>query len=43
MRGSTDFASDEEPITSMKPKCKKETKAKTKSAKINNLPPKKSS
>jgi hypothetical protein len=38
MRGSTDFTSDEEPMASMKPKRKKKTKAKTKSAMINNLP-----
>jgi hypothetical protein len=42
MSGSTDFTSDEEPIASMKPKRKKKTKAKTKSAMINNLPPNKS-
>jgi hypothetical protein len=42
MRGSTDFTSDEEPIASIKPKRKKKTKAKTKSAMINNLPPNKS-
>jgi hypothetical protein len=35
---STDFTSDEEPIASMKPKCKKKTKAKLKSATNNNLP-----
>jgi hypothetical protein len=34
--------SDEEPIASMKPKRKKKTIAKTKSATINNLPPNKS-
>jgi hypothetical protein len=42
MRGSTDFTSNEEPIVSMKPKRKKKTKGKTKSATINNLPPNKS-
>ncbi len=42
MRGSTDFTSDEKPMASMKPKRKKKTKAKTKSAMINNLPPNKS-
>jgi hypothetical protein len=42
MCGSTYFTSDEEPMASMKPKRKKKTKAKTKSATINNLPPKKS-
>jgi hypothetical protein len=42
MRGSTDFTSDEEPIASIQPKRKKKTKAKTKSATINNLPPNKS-
>jgi hypothetical protein len=42
MHGSTDFTSDEEPMASMKPKCKKKTKVKTKSATINNLPPNKS-
>ncbi len=41
MHGSTDFTSDEEPMASMKPKRKKKTKAKTKSAMINNLPPNK--
>ncbi len=39
MHGSTDSTSDEEPIASMKPKCKKKTKTNTKSVKINNLPP----
>ncbi len=41
MRGSTDSTSDEEPIASMKPKCKKNTKTKIKSVTINNLPPNK--
>jgi hypothetical protein len=38
MRGSTDSMSDEEPIVSMKPKCKKITKTNTKLVKINNFP-----
>jgi hypothetical protein len=41
MHGSTDSTSDEEPIASMKPNCKKKTKTNTKSVKINNLPPNK--
>jgi hypothetical protein len=39
MRGLTDSTSDEESIVSMKPKRKKNTKAKTKSVTINNFPP----
>jgi hypothetical protein len=41
MRGLTDSTLDEEPIVSMKPKCKRKTKMNTKSVKINNFPPNK--
>ena len=38
MHGSTDSTSDEEPIVSMKPQCKKKSKTKTKAVTINNFP-----
>jgi hypothetical protein len=41
MHGSTNSTTDEEPIVSMKPKCKKKNKTKAKSVTINNLPPNK--